>query len=148
MDRSITDSELLDFSRGMLDAARMREVEIMLDGSDDLRQRLSFIEQASSALVSSVESVASDYDTPFLTDKIMRSLAPAQSQGDTVFLLDFLSSLRKVFRPVVAATLVLIIVLAAYNVTSVSEDEIDVTTTEAVLGLQPVTVAAAYEYSF
>jgi hypothetical protein len=49
------------------------------------------------------------------------------------------------FRPVVVAAVLLILLLAAYNVRQTSSDALELTTTERILGLHPVTVASAYD---
>lgn len=49
------------------------------------------------------------------------------------------------FRPVMIAGILLIFLLAAYNVRQTRSDSVNLTTTERVLGLHPVTVASAYD---
>ncbi len=49
------------------------------------------------------------------------------------------------FRPVIIAGILLVFLLAAYNVRQTSSESLELTTTERVLGLHPVTVASAFD---
>ena len=80
-------------------------------------------------------------------ERVMRAVKAAGQRGSVVE--DFLErELLSWFRPVVAAGLLIILALAAYNVEMSKQNDYDQTATEMVLGLHPVTVATAYDISF
>ena len=80
-----------------------------------------------------------------ITNNILRAVRTTPS---SMTALDELWSRALVswFRPVVVAAVLLILLLAAYNVRQTSSESVGLTTTERVLGLHPVTVASAYDY--
>ncbi len=79
-----------------------------------------------------------------LTDNILRAVRPNSGRMRSFDEL-WSGALVSWFRPVVVAGLLLILLLAAYNARQTSSETADLTTTERVLGLHPVTVASAYD---
>lgn len=80
-------------------------------------------------------------------ERVMRAVKAARKRGSVVE--DFLErELLSWFRPVVAAGLVVILALAAYNFEMSKQNDYDQTATEMVLGLHPVTVATAFDINF
>jgi hypothetical protein len=102
---------------------------------DDLRSRLEEMVDAENASV--IPSV--------LTERVMRAV---RDQHISVWRFDDLWSAFVVgwFRPVAVLGILLVVFLALFNVRQFKSDVSEQSTTEAVLGLQPVTVAVAYEY--
>ena len=81
------------------------------------------------------------------TERIMRAVKAASVRGNRVE--DCLErELLSWFRPVVAAGRLIILALAAYNVRLSQQNDFEQTPAEMVLGLYPVTVAAAYDLNF
>ncbi|NND72777.1 MAG: hypothetical protein HKN43_14465 [Rhodothermales bacterium] len=148
MDKTISDSDLLDYIHDVLAPAKRVEVEIQLAVSQDLQNRLDFLVGTTSDLQDAVASVADAHDTIFLTDKIMRNIGRIPARAASFSLTEFLLGIKLAFKPVIATAVLLIVVLATYNVVSADQSESEVTTAEAMLGLSPVTIADAYEASF
>lgn len=76
---------------------------------------------------------------PFLVERVLRRLEPSTAGTDV-----FLGTLWQLFRPMGIAALLLILGLAAYNTSLVDAYDVRPTTSEALLGLQPVTLTTAY----
>ncbi len=90
-----------------------------------------------------VERSASMMSMP--TERVMRAVRAAASPYKESFLERELISW---FRPVMALGMIIILALAVYNFDLSRQNDHDQTTTEMVLGLHPVTVAAAYDIEF
>ena len=82
-----------------------------------------------------------------LTDNILRAVRP-KTGGMRSFDELWSGTLLAWFRPVVVAGILLIFLLAAYNAQKTSPVMAELTTTQRVLGLHPVTVASAYDREF
>ena len=76
---------------------------------------------------------------PFLVERVLRRLEPSATGTEV-----FLGTLWQLFRPMGIAALLLILGLAAYNTSLVDAYDVRPTTSEALLGLQPVTLTTAY----
>ncbi|MDA0684364.1 MAG: hypothetical protein O2797_02625 [Bacteroidetes bacterium] len=107
--------------------------------------------EASDALVSSLrelvehERAVSMMTMP--TERVMRAVKLAQAGGNRIE--SWLESeLLSWFKPVFVAGAIVILGLAAFNFELSQQNDFNQSTTEMVLGLQPVTVASAYDLSF
>ncbi|MDA0379257.1 MAG: hypothetical protein O3C45_05140 [Bacteroidetes bacterium] len=110
-------------------------------------QDLGLSEDLIHSLRNMVESERSASMMSMPAERVMRALRAAGVRPGRVE--EFLErELLSWFRPVFVAALLLIAVLAAYNVELSLQNDYDQTATEMVLGLQPVTVAAAYDIDF
>jgi hypothetical protein len=91
-----------------------------------------------------VSSESEHVEHALITNNILRAVRKAPAGMPS---LDDLweRALVSWFRPVVVAAVLLILLLAAYNVRQTSSDALELTTTERILGLHPVTVASAYD---
>ena len=90
-----------------------------------------------------VDFETSHIHSEVLTDKIVRAVRQSTVNGWS--LEDRLSgALMSWFRPVAVVGTLLVLLLAGYNVTR-SDDSYQLSTTERVLGLHSVTLAAAYD---
>lgn len=79
------------------------------------------------------------------TERVMRAVRASASMYKESFIERELASW---FRPVMALGMVIILALAVYNFDLSRQNDHIQTTTEMVLGLHPVTVAAAYDIEF
>lgn len=79
------------------------------------------------------------------SERVMRAVRAAASAYKESFLERELVSW---FRPVMALGVIIILALAAYNFDLSRNNDHNQTATEMVLGLHPVTVAAAYDIEF
>lgn len=79
------------------------------------------------------------------TERVMRAVRASASTYKESFIERELASW---FRPVMALGMVIILALAVYNFDLSRQNDHIQTTTEMVLGLHPVTVAAAYDIEF
>ena len=94
-----------------------------------------------------VEGESEQVRHSILTDNILRAVRP-KTVGMRTFDELWSGTLVAWFRPVVVAGLLLIFLLAAYNARKTSPEMAQLTTTERVLGLHPITVASAYDTEF
>ncbi len=99
-----------------------------------------------SALRRMVQSERSASMMSMPTERVMRAVKAAYSSKRRQAFLE--RELVSWFRPVVGAGLVVILALAFYNFDQSRENDHHQTPTEMVLGLHPVTVAAAYDLEF
>lgn len=81
------------------------------------------------------------------TERVMRAVRAAKQSGTRVEHW-FERELLSWFKPVVVAGALVIMALAAFNFDLSRQNDFNQSTTEMVLGLQPVTVASAYDLSF
>jgi len=77
-------------------------------------------------------------------ERIMRAVRASKASASQVLEQELVSW----FRPVIAAGLLVVMMLAAYNFELSRRNDAHQTTTEMVLGLHPVTVADAYPIDF
>ncbi len=117
--------------------------------SPALRAELADLKALRSVLQEAVHASSEQALKPFFADRLMRRLAPATQRlavagPDEVLF----GSLLRLFRPVAVVGVLIILGFASYNVTLSSSYDAQPTTTEAVLGLQPVTLTTAYNYDF
>ena len=110
----------------------------------------AFLNTVSSAFTHELRSlVTTERDEAMMsmpTDRVMRALKRASTwKKEEVWFNDLFSW----FRPVFAAGVFVIIVLAVYNVrlATSSGGDFEQTATEKVLGLPPITVASAYDFT-
>ena len=114
--------------------------------SPELRAELEALKALQGLLQTTVRTTSEEALKPFFTDRLMRRLTPApQRLAAEASDEEYFSLLLRLFRPVVAAGLLLILGFAPYNVTLSSDYETRPSTTEAVLGLPPVTLATAHD---
>jgi len=131
---------LLRLMDGTLTAFEEEAVRREMASSPELRGEYERLSTMRDILRVSVEEDARNALQPFFTERLLRKLKPTGSTMES----DFLASLSALFRPVIAAGLVIIVALLAYNVMTVSY-EADQSATEVALGLPPVTLATAYD---
>lgn len=94
-----------------------------------------------------VESERSASMMSMPTERVLRAVRAAGMSPNRVE--EFLErELLSWFRPVFVAGLLVIFALAAYNVELSQKNDYEQSTAEMVLGLQPVTVAVAYDIEF
>lgn len=148
MSDHISDSDLIDFIGKRLDETRTREIQVALETSDQLMTRYTFLAAAISSLDTTVSQAADRLDSSFLTDNIMRAVRNQAAKGSRVLVSEFVNWIRFIAKPVVAACVVLILMLATYNYMSADQFEEEVSTAEAMLGLPPVTIASAYSVNY
>lgn len=134
---------LLDGASTPEEEARLRHD---LARSPDLRAELEAVKALRGLLQTTVRASSAQALKPFFADRLMRRLAPvahrlAAPAADE----EFFGLLLRLFRPVAVAGLLLILGFATYNVTYSNDYEAEASTTEAVLGLPPVTLATAYD---
>ncbi len=114
--------------------------------SPELRAELDELKALRGLLQTTVRASSEQALKPFFADRLMRRMAPApQRLAATTPDEEFFGSLLRLFRPVAVAGLLLILGFATYNVTLSDEYEAEASTTEAVLGLPPVSLATAYD---
>ena len=81
------------------------------------------------------------------TERVLRAVRAAGLRPGRVE--EFLErELLSWFRPVFVAGLLIIVALAAYNIELSQNNDYEQSATEMVLGLQPVTLASAYDIDF
>ena len=81
------------------------------------------------------------------TERVLRAVRAAGFRPGRVE--EFLErELLSWFRPVFVAGLLIIVALAAYNIELSQNNDYEQSATEMVLGLQPVTLASAYDIDF
>ena len=137
---------LLDGVLAPDDEARLRDD---LARSPELRAELDGMKALRGLLQATVRASSEQALKPFFADRLMRRLAPAtQRLASAASDEEFFGSLLRLFRPVAVASLLLILGFATYNVTLSDAYDAQPTTTEAVLGLTPVTLTTAYNLDF
>ena len=99
------------------------------------------------ALSEMVDAERSRAVRPMITDRIVRTVrAQENPRRRTIDL--WSGDLVSWFRPVVAAGILAILLLAAYNIQSSRSNALSGSTTDMVLGLPSVTVVSAYDYDY
>lgn len=94
-----------------------------------------------------VESERSASMMSMPAERVLRAVRAAGVRTGKVE--DFLErELLSWFRPVFVAGVLIIVALAAYNIELSQNNDYEQSATEMVLGLQPVTVAVAYDIDF
>ncbi len=101
-----------------------------------LKNELTVLEQVRSVLQASAMSHVTD---PWLAGHVVRRLTSRAHHEQALY-----GSLLNIFRPVVIAALLIMASLLTYNTTLRGSYSVVPTTTEVMLGLQPVTLTAAY----
>ncbi len=96
-----------------------------------------------SLLRESAEASAEHAMQPFVADRVMRRIAQLTRSEEV-----FQAALWRFFRPVALAGFILVLAFVGYNSTISRTYEVPPTTTELVLGLQPVTLTTAYSADF
>lgn len=134
---------LLDGALAPEEEARLRQE---LERSPALRAELEALQALQGLLQTTVRASSERALQPFFADHLMRRLTPApQRLAATTPDEEFFGLLLRLFRPVAVAGLLLVLGFATYNVTVSGEYEAQTSTTEAVLGLPPVSLATAYD---
>ncbi|MFQ5569221.1 MAG: hypothetical protein ACE5G0_06075 [Rhodothermales bacterium] len=142
-----THERLLRLLQGELTPGEEAQVRQELARSSALRAELEEIRALQGLLQTTVRASTEDALRPFFADRVMRRLRPAaQRLADSASEEEFFGVLLRLFRPVALAGLLIILGFAAYNVTQSDGYESQPSTTEAVLGLPPMTLATAYEF--
>lgn len=119
------------------EAARLRDE---IARSPALRHEYETLRAMRTLLQTTTRDAAEKAVKPFLADRVMRRLAPQSEPEEELF-----GALLRLFRPVALAGLLLILGLGAYNVSRADAYDAEPSATEAVLGLPPVTLSAAYD---
>ena len=136
---------LLRLMEGALPPEEEARLRQELDGAAELRAELEALQGLQSVLQNTVRASSERALQPFFADRLVRRLAPApQRLATTTPDEEFFGLLLRLFRPVAVAGLLLILGFATYNVTVSGDYEAQASTTEAVLGLPPVSLATAY----
>ena len=136
---------LLRLLQGALTPEEQARLRQEVARSPALRTELEALKALHSLLQTTVRASSERALEPFFADRLMRRLAPApQRLAATTPDEEFFGLLLGLFRPVAVACLLLILGFATYNVTLSGDYEAQASTTEAVLGLPPVTLATAY----
>lgn len=134
---------LLDGTLAPADAEALRR---RLDAEPNLRAELEALRGLRGLLRTTVRADAEVATRPFLADRVMRRLAaPVRRLSPEE---ELLGGLLRLFRPVAVAGLLLILALAAYNVTLATGYVAAPSTAEAVLGLPPVSLTTAYDVDY
>lgn len=137
---------LLRLLDGDLSAEDETDLRQRLDASPALRAELEDLHALRGLLQTTVHASSERILQPFFTDRLMRRLDPARLRRSPDE--EFFGALLWLFRPVAVAGMLLILVLAAYNVMRANDYEVPPSTTEAVFGLPPVSLATAYEVHY
>lgn len=137
--------QLLDGALAPNEEARLRDE---LAQSPTLRAELEDLKALRSVLQAAVQTSSEQALKPFFADRVMRRLAPATQRLATAPDEVLFGSLLRLFRPVALASLLIILGFATYNITLSDTYGAQPTTTEAVLGLRPVTLTTAYNFDF
>ncbi|GIV61966.1 MAG: hypothetical protein KatS3mg044_0832 [Rhodothermaceae bacterium] len=133
--------QMLRWLEGAMTPDERADWERRLAASPALRQDCERLRALRDTLRATVREDAREALRPFFTDRLMKRLQPpAPPRRDDIFA----EALAALFRPVLVASMALILLLAAYNVTHGVEDA-ERSPAEAVLGLPPVTLTSAYE---
>lgn len=148
MPEQITDIELVDFINNRLGESRTHEVKSALKESVELQKRHAFLVSTMTSLNAAVSGSADRLDSSFLTDNIMRAVRNQAVKSSKIVVNEFVNWIGFVFKPVVTACVILIMVLATYNYISADQLDEEVSTAEAMLGLPPVTIASAYDVTY
>lgn len=140
---------LLSLLQGALPPEEEARLRQKLDQSPELRAALQEVKALHGLLHTTVHTSAEHALKPFFTDRVMRQLAPSpQGLAAAVQDEEFFGVLLRLFRPVALAGFLLILGFATYNVAFSDVYDVPTTTTEAVLGLPPVTLTTAYNLDF
>lgn len=143
------DERLLRLLDGTLTPEEKTRLHDDLARSPALRAELDDLKALRSLLQTTVRASSEQALKPFFADRLIRRLAPAGTRlAATAPDEEFFGSLLRLFRPVALAGLLLILGFALYNVTLADVYDAEPTTTEAVLGLPPMTLATAYTLNF
>lgn len=132
---------LLSFLRNELTPPEVAALKEELDHSAALRTELADLKALQHLLQESMRESSETALRPFFADRVMRRIAPAPVPAPDEALLEYLWHL---FRPMVAVSTLLILGLAAYSASSIDAYEVTPTTSEAILGLQPVTLTSVF----
>ncbi len=137
---------LLRLLEGTLTPEEQARLRQEVARSPALRAELEALKALRGLLPTTVHASSERALAPFFADRLMRRLAPApQRLAAPTPDEEFFGLLWGLFRPVAVVGLLLIFGFATYNVTLSGDYEAQASTTEAVLGLPPVTLATAYE---
>lgn len=135
---------LLRWIEGNCTPDESQQIEHELKTTPALQDEVAELVRLQSLVRHSVQASAPTAVRPFLADRVMRRLDSSRARLAHLSAEEELQSgLEWLFRRVAVACLIIIIGLAVYNVFQVTSYEADATTTEAVLGLPPVTIATA-----
>jgi len=146
---SANHERLLQFLQGELTPEEEIRLQRELARLPALRDELAALETLQQLLRTTFQASSARALKPFFADRVMRRLAsaarrlPVPSPEEEVF-----SLLLRLFRPVAIAGALIILGFATYNVTLAGAYDTQPSTTEAVLGLPPVTLATAYDLDF
>lgn len=129
--------QLLRHLEGTLTPSEQARITKELERSPALRSDLGDVDAISGLLRTAMAESDRESLKPFFADRLMRRLNPPADEA-------LFGSLWNLFRPVAFASLLLIASLASYSATRYNAWDARPTTTEAILGLEPVTLTAAY----
>lgn len=118
----------------------MKEYQPHDRDSDPAGVSPEFIDSLRSLIQSERDASMMSMPTERVVRAVRRSTGRSWSNGDSLAV-----ELLGWFRPVFVAGMLLIVAMAAYNFQMSRGYEFELSTTEMVLGLHPVTVAAAYD---
>ncbi len=118
----------------------MKEYQPHNPDSDSAGVSPEFVDSIRSLIESERNASMMSMPTERIVRAVRRSTGRSWSNGDSLSV-----ELMSWFRPVFVAGMLLIFAMAAYNFRMSRTNEFAQSTTEMVLGLHPVTVAAAYD---
>lgn len=130
---------LLSFLRDELKPSEAAALKQELDQSATLRTELADLKALQHLLQESVRESSETALRPFFADRVMRRIAPTTAPDEAL-----LEYLWRLFRPMVVVSTLLILGLAAYSASRIDAYEATPTTSEAILGLQPITLTSAF----
>lgn len=130
---------LLSFLRDELTPPEVAKLKAELERSAALRAELADLTALQHLLQESVRASSETAIKPFFADRVMRRIAPSPAPDEAI-----LGYLWHLFRPMAVVSTFLILGLAAYSASRMDAYEATPTTSEAILGLQPVTLTSAF----
>lgn len=137
---------LLAFLDGTMSNDEQAQLRSEIERSPELRTQIDELSDVRGLLR---EAVVADADarSPLLADRVIQRMRSFDGNAESVADA-FLSGIVRLFRPVALAAIVIIALLASYNLSYSDEYASELTTAESVLGLPPVTLATAYDVTY
>lgn len=143
MKRPDTTDRLLRYLDGALPSDEAARLADELKASPVLRRALEELRMTQVLLQQTTAEGAAQVTKPFLADRVVRQLnAPPAAEAS---LDDLFANLAGLFRPVAFASLLLMLVLASYNIYLAQQYEAESTFSESLLALPPLSEEAVYD---
>ncbi len=143
MKRPTTTDHLLRYLEGALPSNEAARLQAELKASPALQRELEELRLTQTVLQQTTAGDAAQAVKPFLADRVLRQLnAPPAAEAT---LDDLFANLAGLFRPVAFASLLLMLVLASYNIYLAQQYEAETTFSESLLALPPLSEEAVYD---